>query len=286
MLEIARTLTEKAKGFMGVDAVANDEAILFMNVGPHAGFHMRTVGCDLTIAALDEDYRVIGVSMMEAETGGYTTPSGTKHVLEGNSDLSSKLVVGEKPDWSLFGLSDREPAKKEAKKAQFDISAEMSKEIMRVRYNGSEDAPLSVTYLSEVVSPDFAVKEVNDENVCFEPKDAEADRKYYGADDVGPPQSKSVMEHLINQVLGDRAASFVVGKELLVKSSTLDGFKSTVLGEAKGVKMISAYKEIDEKENEVYLCRLDGMISVHKRRCGKTEENYLQCLQAMLVDVI
>jgi uncharacterized membrane protein (UPF0127 family) len=102
MLTTAETTIDKARGFMGVSEVADDEAILFMNVGPHAGFHMRTVGCDLTIAALDEDMKILEVSLMEAEHGSYTTPEGTKHVLEGNSDLKSSLAKGEVPDWSVF----------------------------------------------------------------------------------------------------------------------------------------------------------------------------------------
>jgi uncharacterized membrane protein (UPF0127 family) len=280
MLTIAKTFAEKVKGFMGVDRIADDEAILFVGIGPNSQFHMRTVGCDITIAALDKDRRVIDKQIMHAERGGWTTPRGTVDVLEGNAGLFTKLAIGEEPDWKRFGGLP-EQKKRASKTAQIDLVAEMTKEIMRLRFNGEDDAPMSVLYMSEVVGPEFNVQEVVDTDISLVPADADADRKYYGIDDVGPQeQAQSGLCQVLNDVLGTDAARFD-GKRLLVDARSLEGFKWTIAGETySGKRVISAHKSAQDGEGIAILCVMEGMVSVTQKKCDGSD--YVSVVKELL----
>lgn len=287
MLTIAKTFAEKAKGFMGVDRIADDEAILFVGVGSRAGFHMNTVGCDVTLASLDEDLKVIEIALMKARVGQHSTAPGARHALEGNADLMSKLSIGSEPDWSMFGASKPEiREKRSSRKAQIDLVAEMTKEIMRMRFNGEDDVPMSVTYVSEVVGPEFKVQEMIGTDISLAPADAEADRKYYGSDTVGPKKNaRSVLCEVLDSVLGRGAARFD-GRLLLISAKALEGFKWTIRAETSSGRRVISARKIDDKGKAIaVLCVLDGAQDVIKKACGNTEEDYIEALSQMTSDV-
>jgi hypothetical protein len=143
---------------------------------------------------------------------------------------------------------------------------------------------MSVTYLSEMVSPEFKLKEI-DEDICFEPKDAEADRKYYGEDEVGPKQSQNAMVEIINEVLGRDAARFE-DHNLLVKAESLEGFDYTVFGESGvGKRVVSARRTSSDNKFRAIVCVLDGMMSVTSKECGSSAEDYLDAVRELMGSV-
>lgn len=196
-LKYLKTTMEKAKGFMGRDHVGTNEAMLFVDVGPGSTFHMRTVKMPLGIAALDDEYHVLEKSEMPAIHGGYTTPSGTAHVLEFSPEIADQIIEGEEPNWTdLFDDAGPEidvsmPDHGSKIIANLNPQAEMVKEIMTISLTEDEEpSEEAAQFVGNLMGEDFIITDYSQEMLKFEPAEGAADAEYYGepilSDDLEP----------------------------------------------------------------------------------------------------
>lgn len=189
MIHYAISGFEKVRGFMGHDEIKLEEAMLFVDIGPNAGFHMRTVGMDLGIAALDKHMNVIDADVMKSQTGGWTTPEGTAHVLEMHPEVALKLRKGSTPNWKeLFG-EDLKVEKLERK-----VNAQKTKRISdllrEIKFEIIPEAARMIEMVDDVIDEHCDIA-VDDSNIEIREKNTgQEDAEYYGepilSDDLGP----------------------------------------------------------------------------------------------------
>ena len=207
-----RTTMEKAKGFMGRDHVADDEAMLFIDVREGSSFHMRTVKMPLGIAALDSSFVVIDKEIMDAEHGGYSTPTGTAHVLEFSPKIIDKIIIGKEPDWSgLFnedGPSSDMMISEYGEKiiASLNPQAEMVKEITTISLNEDDEPDVEAAhFVGYLMGDDFRITDYNREMLKFEPSGGTADAEYYGEPQLSESlDASSVAYNALNAVFGSK----------------------------------------------------------------------------------
>ena len=93
-LKVASTPQEQSQGYIGAKSIPMNEGILFSELPPGTGFHMRGVKCRLAIAFLDQDNRVISARTMEPEELWIPTPPGTRSAVEVHPDHLSAMQGG------------------------------------------------------------------------------------------------------------------------------------------------------------------------------------------------
>jgi uncharacterized membrane protein (UPF0127 family) len=242
VINYATKTLDQARGFMGRDSIALDEAMLFTNISPNAQFHMRTVGMQLGIAALDENMRVIDATVMEPDVGGWTTPSGTAHVLEMHPDIAAKLEQGAEPDWNgLFGDDLNIPQKKVSASRNMKLS-ELFREL-RIEISPVSEESLSI--LQDMIGDECDFDSVTDDKseIAFKEKGSQIaaeDAEYYGepvlSDDLGPlSMAEMVVEALWT------GASRLKDRKLYVKLASLNlaGSKDKLIANVHHAKLRS-----------------------------------------------
>lgn len=81
-LKVLSTMTEKAKGVIGLDSLDDEDVYFFQGVDEDQRFHMQGVTFPINIAFLDRDFGVLEISEMEPEVGKAKAPKNTTYAVE------------------------------------------------------------------------------------------------------------------------------------------------------------------------------------------------------------
>lgn len=79
---ILSTFNDKIEGLQNKSSIQDDEVYIFKNVYAGTGFHMARVNFPIDIAFIDQDFAILGIETLEAQSGQTIAPEGTVLAVE------------------------------------------------------------------------------------------------------------------------------------------------------------------------------------------------------------
>ena len=85
-LHILGGTAAKARGVIGLKNIGDDDLFVFLDTYEGAGFHMRNVPFNISIAYLDKDYGILSIDKMLTEVGTSYAPADSVLAVEATAD--------------------------------------------------------------------------------------------------------------------------------------------------------------------------------------------------------